>query len=329
MTMKFTAMLAAGVSSCIVMGCAVSEQVYLQDATVTAPAGSLPIRLAQDVQPGQLTVSPSISFGGRGTADARVPGHSNVDVTGNYAVDTITASNGSLAFRPGSNPYTFKGNNLHWTTPGISAMLSADYTLSKAVALEGGICYASGDGTDLWGGHIGLGLISEGEIIGMRVSAGFQWTPAYYDVNTVVETEFSSPFVSGNETQAAFYHDAGSASPFGWYAGMTLNTRVEGWVVQPFANVTLSKEKFFSFKPREPLLLGGNWLTPSHESNLTTEASAVLVLVSPGVSIAVGPSQRILIGARWAMVPDMVNQDGSSMPSKGWLAPFVQVDIGL
>ncbi len=328
-TMKIAASIAVLSGSLLAMGCAVSEQVYLQDATVTAPAGSLPVRLANNAQPGRLTVSPSISFGAKSSADARVPGHSQVDATGHYAVDTIVGSNGYLGFRPGSNPYDFKGTNLHWTTPAINAMLSVDYTLSKTVALEGGVCYASGNGTDLWGGHVGLGLMSEGEVFGMRISGGFQWTPTYYDVSTVVETQFSSPFISGNPIQSAFYRDQGSGSPFGWYAGMTLNTRVDGWVVQPFANVTLSKENFFSFKPANTIVFGSHWLEPEKESTTTAEASAVLVIISPGLSFSVGPTQTILVGARWALVPDMVNQDGSSMPSRGWLTPFVQVDIGL
>ena len=207
-------------------------------------------------------------------------------------------------------------------------MLSMDYTLSKAVALEGGICYASGEGTDLWGGHIGFGLMSEGEVLGMRISVGFQWTPTWYDVNSAVETAFTPIFSSHTTTYTAFYEDTGAGSPFGWYAGMTLNTRVPDWWAQPFVNLTLSRERFFSFEPSHTVIFPP-WTTVDHSSVTTVEASAVLFLVSPGVSLEVGPSQHVLLGARLAFAPDLVNQDGSAMPTRTWVSPFIQIDLGL
>ncbi len=310
-------------------GCAVSEHVYVQDATVTAPTGHLPVRIAQDVQPGVLTVSPSLTVSPRVTTNSRIPGHSKVNAAGHYVVDTVFNTNGTVAFHPGANTFAYSGTNFHWETPAVNAMLSLDYTVSKAFALEGGLCYASGSGVDLWGGHVGLGLMSEGEVLGMRIGAGFQWTPTSYDVHTAVETEYSSPFSSSTSTYTTFYEDVGSGSSFGWYAGMTVNSRVSGWWVQPFVNITLSKERFFSFEPSHTVLFGNGWTTESHGTSTTAEASAVLFLLSPGLSFSVGPSQRVLIGARWAFAPDLMNEDGSAMPTQTWFAPFIQVDIGL
>ena len=329
--MKTMPVVGAGIvlSAFLLSGCVVSEQVYLQDATITAPTGHLPVRVAQDVEPGKLTISPSLAVSSRTTTDARVPGHSKVGPSGAYVVDTVFNSNGTVELHPGTNAYPYTGTNLHWKTPSINAMLSMDYTLSKSVALEGGLCYASGEGVDLWGGHIGLGLMSEGEVLGMRISTGFQWTPASYDVNTAVETTIQPLFSSATKVYTTLYNDVGSGSPFGWYAGMTLNTRVHGWWAQPFVNITLSKERFFSYEPSHLVIVRTGWTTVTSSANSTAEASAVLVLLSPGISFSVGPAQRVLIGARWAFAPDMVNQDGSAMPTRTWFAPFIQIDLGL
>ncbi|MGA9119988.1 MAG: hypothetical protein WB699_11555 [Bacteroidota bacterium] len=312
-------------------GCALvaSETVYVQNATVTAPAGHLPVRTAQDVRPGVLTVSPSIAVGPRTTTDAKVPTHSPVNPAGVYAVDTLTDSGGRVSFRPGNNALQYVGTNMHWNTPAFTAMLSLDYTLSKSLALEGGICYASNTGADIWGGHVGLGLMSEGDVFGFRLSGGIQWTPIYYSVETAVVTQYEYMFSSSRETIVAFYRDQGKDAPFGWYAGFTLNTRLPEWPIQTFVNITLSKERFFSYQPSNYFAFGTTDAYQNSSVDSRAEASAVLVLLSPGVSIPVGPSQRVLIGARWSFAPDMMNEDGSSMPTQSWFAPFIQVDIGL
>jgi hypothetical protein len=313
------------------IGCALvaSETVYIQNAEVTAPAGHLPVRIAQDVQPGVLTLSPSVTIGSRTTTDARIPTHSPVNATGSYSVDTVTGTDGRMSYRPGANPYDFAGTNLTWSTPSFTAMVSADYTFTKAVALEGGVCFASMPGKDIWGGHVGLGFMSEGELFGIRLSGGVQWTPISYLVETAVETQYEYVFFSARETITTFYRDRGTAAPFGWYAGLTLNTRVRDWPLQPFINATLSKERFFSFEPSNTVLLGSSEAYSHNSIDSWAEASAVLVLLSPGVSIQVGPSQRLLIGARWTLAPDMVNADNSAMPTRTWFASFVQLDFGL
>lgn len=318
-------------SALLAGGCrtVLSEQAFVQDAVVNAPAGQIPIRLALDVQPGHLTVSPMLSMGRREIIDGRVDNHTDVNARGTYAVDTIRNPNGTLEFVPGANTSPYTGLNLHWRTPSLTAGLGLDLPLSHSFAFSGGITYSQGDSKDLWGGHFGIALLSEGPVLGMRVDAGMQWIPVVYSVASVVETVYKPAFSSTQYTRTGFFRDDGNKSPLGWYAGLTLNTRVPSWPVQPFVNFSLSKQRFFSFAPaaRDPLT--SLFIFPPVQ-DAEVEASATLMLFSPGLSVPVGPSQRILLGARMAFLPGWIGSDNSLASTQGpVIMPFLQVDIGL
>ncbi len=322
----------AAACALVAAGCStiVSTQAYVQDAAVSAPAGTLPVHLAWDARPGTLTVTPSLSVGRKELLDGRVDGHTNVNARGIYAVDTVRAGDGSVALQPGNNPYAFTGSNLHWTPLPVVAGLSVDVPLSRSFAVSGGLTYA-GEASNggLWGGYLAMGLLSEGPVLGMRIETGVQMTPTAYDVNSIVETTYEPAFSSSQYTRTRSYDDQDNGAPMGWFAGMTLNTRVPDWPVQPFVNLTLSKQQFFSFEPSVPAPLPFHLeSSPSGDSHV--KAAATVLLFSPGLALAVGPSQRILLGTRMAFLPDWANGDALATPSThAMVAPFIQIDVGL
>ncbi len=115
----------------------------------------------------------------------------------------------------------------------------------------------------------------------------------------------------------------------GWFAGMTLNTRVPEWPVQPFVNLTLARQDFFSLQPSVPAPLTIH-VESSSSGDARVRASAMLVTVSPGLALSVGPAQRILLGTRMAFIPDWANGEALAMPQvHPIVAPFFQVDLGL
>jgi hypothetical protein len=170
--------------------------------------------------------------------------------------------------------------------------------------------------------------MSEGPVLGMRIDAGLQWVPISYSVASVVETVYEPLFSSRSYSRTAFYRDNGNSSPLGWFAGMTLNTRVPDWTIQPFVNLTLSKQRFFSLEPstRDPFVIV---IMARDVQRADVTASATLMLLSPGLSVEVGPNQRILLGARMAFLPDWISQSSTTASAGPVVAPFVQIDIGL
>ena len=311
-------------------GCAtiLSEKAFVQDATVNAPVGHLPVRLAGQMEPGHVVITPMLSAGRRTRVDGLIPEHTGVGPRGLYAVDTIRNSDGSLEFTPGNNPYGFKGSNFHWKTPAFTAGLAVDIPLSRSVAVAGGLTYAGAPTGDTWGGHLGMGFRSEGPVLGMRLDAGVQWTPVAYTVASVVETEYQKAFSSSRYTRSTFFRDEGTGAPFGWYGSLTLNTRVPEWPVNPFVGVSLTRQRFFSYEPKvlDPYI----WIEKAPEvSDAKVDAGATLVTLSPGLAFTVGPSQRLLIGARFAMTPEPINEENTSLSLGPVVMPFIQIDIGL
>ena len=326
--------LAGGCALVIMMmlgGCTVTkQQVYVQDAQVTAPVSLLPVHLVQDIKPGTLTVTPSFSFGARKSMYARVNSHTPVNGAGGYTVDTLHNAGGTISFVPGNNPNQFSGSNLLWNTATVTGGIALDYSVSKSFALTGGLTYASGDGLDSWGGFAGIGLMSEGRLFGMRVDGALQWIPAYYDVHTAIVTEIDHSFPQSSETYVNFYRDAGQSIQFGWYLGLTVNARSPEWPVHPFANIAVSKQKLFSFDPAQVDPMSASHL-PGAVTNGTGEAEApmTLVIITPGISVPVGPTQRVLFGVRFAFAPNGLSREGEQYHPMGSpvVMPVVQFDF--
>ncbi len=310
-------------------GCAISEKVFVQDAVVTAPSSQLPIRLADNVVPGKLSITPSVSFGRKSSIAGRLSGHSNVNGQGYYAVDTIRSSESIELSPSGQNLLAFKGTNLHWTIPSMSAGLSLDFPVSRSFAFSGGISYAAGEGIDLWGGHVGIGMMSEGKVTGFRLDAGLQWTPTAYDIRSVVETEYD-PLFSKNYIRSIFYRDQANGTGFGWYAGLTLNVRDSSWVVKPFGNVTIARQQLFSLYPEQRMALVPDLVAPSGLPDSKAEGVVTVLTLTPGIAIPLGdPGSRVLIGARWMLLPSLLNEDNASSSPSTMISPFIQIDIGL
>jgi hypothetical protein len=327
---RTTAFALAALSVSFWGGCAVSEKVFVQDAVVTAPGPQLPVHLADNIVPGKLVVSPTIAFGRASKVNARIEGHSKVNAQGIYAVDTVHSGNGTVSFSPsGQNVQSFTGTNLHWTLPAIAAGVSLDLPISRSFALSGGVSYAASDGVDLWGGHLGLGLMSEGRITGFRFDAGILWTPALYDVGSVVETEYD-PLFSSNYSRSVFYRDRDQGAEWGWYIGLTLNVRDSSWCVKPFCSMTIARTRLFSFYPDHLANLGPMFPATSDLPASTADGSVTVLTFTPGIAIPLGdPGTRILVGARWTLLPSLLDEESASMSPGTIIAPFVQIDVGL
>ena len=310
-------------------GCAISQKVYVQDAVVTAPAVHLPVRVADDVVPGQLTITPTLAISRSTTMSGRIDGHSKVSSVGLYAVDTIHNNDGTVAFSPGSNSKTFSGTNLQWSTARYTTGLDLDWPLSHSFALSGGFLYSGGgNGDGAWGGHLGFGFMGGGKNVGVRFDAGLLWTPGWYDVKSVVETQVSTLFGS-SYVRSAFYEDEGESSGLGWYGSLTLNVKNPEWDVRPFLNITAAKQCLYSVTPHTPL----SFLTVTESvTGFGTENVKGMVTtfsMAPGMSVPIGPSQRVLLGVRWVFAPDLFNDGNTSISAGNQVMPFIQVDIGL
>jgi hypothetical protein len=307
-------------------GCSVSQQIYIQDASVTAPPLHLPVRISEDSIPHHIVLTPMLAVGKSASLSGTLSGHSPVNMKGVYQVDTLWNSNGTVEFSPKSNGSGYKGTNLHLSTTRVVAGMAVDVILGRSIALSGGLLYTSNEGEDAWGGHCGIGIFGGSPKVGYRFDFGLLFTPGWYSVRTAVETVYD-PIFGSEYTRTVFYEDKSVSTGMGWYIGMTLNSRNPSWAVRPFVNILVAKQELFSFYPKNPLAaITVNEALPVTVDN-KAQSGLMSVSVAPGLSIPLGDSERLLVGARWLAFPDVLNGDDTSIGGGNIVMGFVQFDI--
>ena len=147
-------------------GCSsVTQTIYLQNVDVSGPLNQPPIVVVS--HPGStFTVSPRFSYNGRKYLSGNVDSHSTINENNIYQIDTVYNPDGTRSYKiSDSNIYEFKGDNLTWNLPQVTAGLDMDIQLSKAFAVTGGLSYSSDKSRDYFGGQ-GEHLDGDGPQVG-------------------------------------------------------------------------------------------------------------------------------------------------------------------
>jgi len=302
------------------IGCAVKQDIFLQDAESRAAVSQLPVFVSSPNQAGRIAVSGRVHVDPAGTVEALARGHSPVNAAGIYQLDTVRNGN-DVVFKEtsGANVYKFGGKNFRWTPSRVMAGFDLQYFPSDRSALTLGIDYASGASRAAWGGHLGFGLIRMGERSALRLDGGIQWRKVDVSALTAVRTDVYSIF--GNSTDnVMLYYDEIEQTNLDFYGGITWNAVNDDRIANLFLSLFISRQTLMDIQPRSAALMFPLYTTIA-VNDARADITSTNVILTPGVIITLDEDQRLIIGAR------MTNcWVGESEEVVSRWAPFIQLE---
>lgn len=306
-------------------GCSsVTQTIYLQNVDVYGPLNQTPIEVMS--HPGStFTVSPRFSYNGRKYHSGNVDSHSTVNENNIYQIDSVYNPDGTRSYKiSDSNIYEFKGDNLTWNLPQVTAGLDMDIQLSKAFAVTGGLSYSSDKSRDYFGGTIGIGLFELTETRAFRFDAGLIWQNLYYDAASIVVTEEHNSSSGYTVKDVSFFRDKDNFSTINPYFSFTYNSAAQNSPINFFASIGFFTQTVVSFDPNnyDPnYSFWGNSLTVKDERG---ESMATFLTFTPGLILNLGTNSEIVVGARILHE----NNIGDSKQST-FLTPTFQINFHL
>ena len=312
------------VLSLFLTGCTtVTQTIYLQNVDVSGPVNQPPVGVMSNTG-STLTISPKFSYNGRNYLSGNVDSHSSVNENNVYAIDTIHNPDGTHSYKISeSNIYDYKGDNLKWNIPQLSAGLDMDVQLSKAFALTAGLSYASDKNRDYFGGTIGIGLFDLTDTRSFRFDAGIIWQNLYYDAQSIVVTkEYNSS--SGYTVQdVSFFRDRNKLNTFNPYLSFTYNSASRNTPVNFFLSLGFFTQTVVSFDPDNydpDYSFWGHYITVKDERG---ESMATFLTFTPGVILSFGGNSDVVIGAR------IIHENSMNSNQSTFLTPMVQINFHL
>jgi hypothetical protein len=298
-------------------GCSITQEVYLQEVEVKGPVFQPPVFIADSTESGQFRLAPHISFGRNRTFRGSVEGHTRVNSSGVYQLDTTYAANEvTLRETPGANVHDYSGQNLRWDTPEVMVGVQGDLALTRIISVTFGGVYSAMGSEGFLGGSVGLGFHTVNATLATRIDGGIHWTPTAYDALTVVVTNVSA---FGNSSQdVAVFHDIGTDANMGFYGALTLNTRREDWPLNVFLNLAVSRQRLTHYEPHTSVF-PAPFVYSFTIKDARTSSSATFVSLTPGVYLTMTGGHRVLLGARW--------NKGTDGVTEGFISPFVKYEI--
>lgn len=302
----------------LVSACSISQDIYMQELDARGHVFTPPAFITDSTTAGQFRIVPFVSAGRRNTLEGSVEGHTMVNATGIYQLDTTYNGNEiTLRETPGANIFSYTGKNFRWDIPDIVFGLDGDIAVSKSLSLAFGLQYSAQASEGFWGGNIGFGVHSTGETMAIRWDGGVHWTPISYDALTVVVTR-TSVFGSSSEDVAVF-HDRGQDTRFGFYSSVTANSRRPDWPLNFLLGFGFSSQRVTNYEPQTNI-----FEAPFFSSIRVTDARAsvraTFLHAALGAYVSPLSGQRLLFGVRWIGSTDVV--DATNL-----FVPFVRFEI--
>ncbi len=313
------------VISFLLAGCSsVTQTIYLQNVDVSGPLNQPPIEVMS--HPGStFTISPRLSMNGRRFLSGNVESHSSVNENNVYQVDTIFNNDGTKSYKiSDSNTHEFKGDNMQWNIPQVSAGLDMDIQLSNAFAITGGLSYAADNNRDYFGGTIGIGLFELKGTRAFRFDAGIIWQNLYYDAASIVVTKEYNSSSGYTVKDVSFFRDKGNLNSVNPYLSFTYNSAVQNSPINFFVSLGFFTQTVVSFNPDNydpDYSFWGNSLKVNDERG---GSMAAFLTLTPGLILNFGMNGEILVGAKILHESSIGNTKQST-----FLSPTVQFNFHL
>ncbi len=276
---------------CALSGCVVTQEVYLEDATITAPIMQPPVFFPPDTGESVQLVG-HISFAKGTTLDGRVT----------------------------ENAYSPPGaKNLHWTIPDMTGGLAADLRIGKHTSITLGIDFSEGGNNVMVGGVGGLAFHNMGEHAGTWFGFGVMVHPLHYDSRLLVVTTTSG--FGSTSVDSAYFHDKGESSPLDFYMAFTVKSRFHDFPLNVFANLLLTRQTLVSNNVAQY-----DEAHPPVVMNVDAVAAyrTLVFTATPGVSVAVLDNTELVGGVRFFISEGIEGLFDNIVP-----APFIQIQMHL
>lgn len=274
-------------------GCVVSQQVYIDSASMSGPMNQPPVHITADSLQDPVRISPRFSANN---------GHR---ITGQIRSESTL------------NPSA--RHDLTWEVPSYTVGLGLDAGISRTVSLFFGGDYGASNANGHWNGYAGIGMHAAGEAMAFRFDAGFTLGSMSRDVSSIVVT--TTEFF-GTHTDTGYFHDRGDGSALDFFFAFNVNSKIESWPANFFVNAALVRQTLLNFTP-------STW-SEFYPTTAVTRSSADAVYrvtflsLTPGVSLRIAEGYTVLVGGRFIAPLDM--NDMSPLPT---FSPFVQIDFTL
>jgi hypothetical protein len=270
-------------------GCSIKEA-YLLRADIDGPASQIPIHLAKSVENDKVSLS------------LRVSGNTLQHIDGNVS-------------RRNRNIYTdslYAGKNLGWDVSKFTFNFDADFKLGKNFALFGGFDLSEGFKDVIIGGNIGLGFVGGDSLNAIRFDAGLKYQTMRVKGFYYAEAELL-PFNLDFNYIALVDKEDGYFNPF---FSLTYNSTHKDWFVNPVFQIGYVSQDLFNIEVgRESNLFLVN-------EDITLKSTISILSLTPGVNIALGENQNLLIGVRYFHLMSVDDLEKTSM-----FLPFAQIDF--
>jgi len=258
-----------------------TQEVFLQDLSVTQSVGTAPVHLTADSMAGTIRLSPRVALHNPTPALGRVDGHSRVNRSGVFQYDV--RPDGSLTETPGVNSYPFEGKNLAWNVP-HTVGLDLDVALTNRFALDGSLEFGLNTGGRVVNGSVGASLLFPGRNYSGRLEGGVRFQRHPYEAQYMVAV---TPVFSGT-TLVSIRNMSGVQTSVDPYVGLTINTdmhdRVVGWLM----SLGYSGETLLSFDaPADRVFSAGSFA-----------ASMTVVSFTPAIVIRPARDVDLIAGVR-------------------------------
>lgn len=310
------------ISSVFFTGCAVVKQsVYLQNVEVDGPINQPPLHITGGQQKHTITFSPKVYINTEKNYTGTAGGHTNVNSSGFFQIDTVISSDGTGSYKESSaNSFEYRGKNLNWNMPDISVGFQVDAALSNHFAVGGGINYAEIGGSKLINGSVGIGIFTEKKGSAVRFDFGLLFQSMYYNSSSVIITTVNPTF--GKETtEVSFFRDENKSSSTNFYGSFTYNTTNRNSLINFYLNISYFGQTVLDYEPENlardvyPLSFVTNDV--SHGKIFTSFLS-----LTPGIYSDIPDWGRLSLGV--GLLKE-ISIDNSS--SSLFITPLIQFDM--
>jgi hypothetical protein len=305
----------------LITGCTTSEVVhdtiYLQNAKINAPLVQIPVFLSTSDTTSNFIITPRIFIGRNETFKGQISGHSLVNQTGIFQVD----SSNSYEI-PGVNIYDFKGDNFQLYTSTFNFGFDADFMIGEKVLLSGGLNFSSIENSSLIGFRGGLGFKNYNRPMGFRFDIGLSWQELQYDVQSLIVREKSS----SNTNEVFFLRDKGKQKNSGFYLNFNLTHDDPESPIGGFANLGYIEQYMLDIEPLE--YDNSVYDEPFNnseyqQSDLRNEIKSGFFNVSAGILLKITDNLRVMGGIKYFTEIT----DKNIIPD--YISPFVQFHLAL
>lgn len=270
-------------------GCSIKEA-YLLRADIEGPASQIPIHTTKSLDNDKVSLF------------LRVSGTTLQHIDGNVS-------------RRNKNIYTdslYTGKNLGWDVSKFSMSLDADFKLGKNFALFGGFDFSESSKDVIIGGNIGLGFVGGDSLNAIRFDAGLKYQTMRVEGHYYAEAEFL-PFNLDFNYIALVDKEDGYFNPF---FSLTYNSSYKDWFVNPFFQIGYVSQDLFNIE------VGSEAHLFLVNDDITIKSTISILSLTPGVNIALGENQNLLIGVRYFHLMSVDDLENTSM-----FLPFAQIDF--